>query len=199
MRFNINLITPRQKLIIQKGIWDYLYIMNHWMDNDSNFEDIYYDFYLKARWAVMSKPQNKNPYFRKLQSITPQTPLMEIIKDLKAEMENGSNEFSLCTKLLHTRNPLVPIYDSKVRVYLSRDEGVKLWWQCSGAPRGMTEEDKIEHDWNVICEWYNIFLEKEDAWISWFNKNIEGAEKISDYKKIDFIIFATTDIGKRGK
>ena len=30
--------------------------------DDSDFREVYYEFYLKARWAVMSNPNNNIPY-----------------------------------------------------------------------------------------------------------------------------------------
>ena len=93
---------------------------------------------MKARWAVMNKTGNSQPYFEKLQSISPDADLMSILEELKSEMEKGSYELSLGSKLLHIRNTASPIYDSKVREYLSKAEGVKFWWHVTGshAPRG---------------------------------------------------------------
>ncbi len=197
MKIDIAKITPRQKLIIAKGLYDYQYIMDNWKTNDSDFRAVYYDFYLKARWAVMSNPNNANPYFAKLQSINPEDDLMKILFELKEDMEKKSYEFSLVTKMLHTRNPQFPIYDSKVREYLSKEENVDFWWQIpnskSGAPRKTTEEEKIEHDWSILCEWYVGFFESKrgKVWIDWFDCTFPTHKDISDYKKIDFIIFAT--------
>ena len=199
MYIDIEKITPRQKLIIARGLCDYEYILHNWKSNDADFQDVYYDFYLKARWAVMSKPNNKFPYFMKLQSISPEDSLMDILDSLKKEMENHSFELSLGSKLLHTRNPATPIYDSKVKSYLSKEENVEFWWHrtsdMSGlpAPRGTPERTKIEHDWMMLCEWYDAFLlsPRGNQWINWFDLNFPNHKYISNVKKIDFIIFAT--------
>lgn len=199
MGIDVERITPRQKLIITKGLCDYQYIMDNWEKNDSDFQTVYYEFYLKARWAVMSKQGNFQPYFRKLQTISPTADIMEIVCDLKREMESQSYELSLVSKLLHTRNSSSPIYDSKVREYLSREEGIEFWWQrkagMSGnsAPRGTSEIEKIEHDWLTLCKWYESFLKSSQGlkWIKWFDDNFSPYEHISDVKKVDFIIFAT--------
>lgn len=61
MKIEVQKITSRQKLIIEKGLCDYRYIMKDWKKNDSDFQSVFYDFYLKARWAVMSKPENTAP------------------------------------------------------------------------------------------------------------------------------------------
>lgn len=192
MKIEISQITPRQKLTIETALCEYRYIMNHWSSNDSDFQAVFYDFYMKARFAVMSKPANAKPYFDKLQSITPDAELCDILEDLKASMENHCYEFSLGTKLLHTRNPQLPIYDSKVRTYLSEEENISFWWNQSGAPRGTTTIDKINHDWLVLCAWYKSFLTSDRGiqWIGWFDANFPAYADISDVKKVDFIIFA---------
>ena len=60
---DVSKITERQKLTIAKGLCDYCYIMDNWKKNDEDFKDVFYNFYLKARWSIMNKPENKEPYF----------------------------------------------------------------------------------------------------------------------------------------
>ncbi len=197
MKIEVEKITSRQKLTISKGLCDYQYIMENWEKDDEDFRAVYYEFYLKARWAVSSKDSYKDIYFNKLQSITPDESLIEILDSFQREMKNHSYEFSLSTKLLHTRNPSMPIYDSKVRDYLSKWENVNLWWQIpnrdSGAPKGTSEYEKIKHDWVELCKWYKVFLNSErgKTWIAWFNDSFPAYVNISDVKKVDFIIFAS--------
>ncbi len=193
-------ITSLQKLTIAKGLCDYQFIMENWQTNSEDFKTVYYDFYLKARWTVMTKSSNSIPYFKKLQSISPTDDLMNIMIDLKEEMNQHDFEFSLSSKLLHTRNPSSPIYDSKVREYLSKEEDVEFWWARNKgmygkpAPRGTSEYEKIKHDWISLCEWYDQFLlsNRCKEWIEWFDNNFPNYKTISSVKKIDFIIFATT-------
>lgn len=66
MAIDLNKVTPKQKLIIEKGLLDYVYIMKYWKDNDIDFQKVYYDFYLRARWKVMSKPENQYIYLYKI-------------------------------------------------------------------------------------------------------------------------------------
>lgn len=199
MKIELDKITTRHKLTIAIGLCEYQYIMDNWKKNDIDFQDVYYEFYLRARWAVMNKGGNKNPYFQKLQSISPSDYLISILEELQNEMESHSYELSLGSKLLHTRNPLSPIYDSKVKEYLSKNEDVEFWWHRekgmfgSSAPRGTSEIKKIEHDWTELCRWYNGFVvsDRGKQWIGWFNENFSAYSGISDVKKVDFIIFAT--------
>jgi coproporphyrinogen III oxidase len=143
----------------------------------------------------MSNPNNNIPYFEKLQTISPQDALMDILDSLKDEMEKHSYELSLGSKLLHTRNPAMPIYDSKVREYLTKEENVPFWWHVTGssAPRGTAEREKIKHDWTELCNWYTMFLPspRGKQWMDWFDSNFPTYRHISDVKKVDFIIFAT--------
>lgn len=197
MKIDLERITARQKLTIIKGLYDYQYIMENWEKNDADFQAVYYEFYLRARWAVMGKPENAAPYFDLLQRISPTDDLMEILAELKRRTKPGSYEFSLGSKLLHTRNPSVPIYDRKVREYLSQEEKVDLWWQIpqrdSGAPRGTTDEKKILHDWDILRKWYCKLLSdpRGAQWIAWFDSSFPDFTNISNVKKIDFIIYAT--------
>ena len=185
-------ISEKQKLIIAKGLLDYQFIMDNWKMNTKDFQDVYYEFYLKARWAMMKNPQNSSAYFEILQSTKSDAKLIDIINELKPKLTKETYEFSLCTKLLHTINPNAPIYDSKVRKYLSDVKGVDLWFN-TGKKQNKTTEDKIVHDWNELFKWYNGFLESGEGkkWVDWFNNNFPFYSGISDCKKIDCIIFAT--------
>ena len=189
MPFNVNSITPRQKLIIAKGLLDYDFIMNNWRQNTPDFQDVYYEFYLKARWAIMKKQNIRNAYFNLLYNNSTND-LMSIIDTFQQSC--NSHEFSICSKLLHTANPSFPIYDSKVRIFLIRDQGLNLLYN-TGKSSDLSRRDQIVHDWNLICEWYNIFLTSTEgiSWINWFNREFPDYQNISDVKKIDSIIFAT--------
>lgn len=194
MYIDVDKITPRQKLTITTGLCEYKYIMDNWEKNDDDFQEVYYEFYLKARWAIMNKPNNRIPYFQKLQSISPTDSLIDILNELKGEMESQSYELSIGSKLLHTRNPLSPIYDSKVKEYLLKEENVEFWWHetRTSTPRGTSESEKIKHDWSELRKWYNMFLPstRGKQWIKWFDSNFPTYKWISDVKKVDFIIFA---------
>ena len=193
MKIDVNQITEKQKLTIEKGLCDYRYIMKNQNRNDADFQSVYYDFYLKARWAVMKKKGNYEPYFEELFCSLPEDELVNTLVRLKDKMESHSYEFSLVTKLFHTRNPLLPIYDSKVRTYLKSEENVDFWWQIKGAPRKKSEIEKISHDWRALIDWYDTFLASERGkdWIRWFDSSFPESKDISDVKKVDFIIFAT--------
>lgn len=161
MKIEVDNITEYQKLIIVKGLYDYQYIMNNWENvSDDDFYKVYYNFYLSARGGIMRRDGNKVPYYKKLREILQNEDFVELLNQLKDEMQSNSYEFSLVSKLLHTRNPVMPIYDSKVREYLSKNEEVEFWWYRNkdmygnSAPRGTIEIEKIKHDWQEFCKWY---------------------------------------------
>lgn len=199
MKIEVERITEYQKLTIMKGLYDYQYIMNNWKNVDDDLYRVYYTFYLSARGGVMRKETNIIPYFNKLRTISGKENVIDIICELKEEMESKSYEFSLVSKLLHTINPTMPIYDSKVREYLSMNEEVELWWYRkkgmfgNTSPRGTLEIKKIEHDWKNIQKWYSEVLisDRGKKWIDWFDANFPDFIGISNVKKIDFIIYAT--------
>lgn len=190
MAIILDRITEREKLIIAKGLLDYQFIMDNWKRNTKDFQDVYYEFYLKARWAIMKNSQNSDAYFDVLGSIGSNAEIMNVIEALRSKLGSDQYEFSICSKLLHTVNPNSPIYDSKVRKYLSKEEKVKL---CFHTNKNIDKKEKIEKDWQAICNWYKNFLgsERGKEWIAWFDENFPSYSSISDYKKIDFIIFAT--------
>ena len=45
MRIDVERITPRQKLTIAKGLCEYEYIMENWKNDDTDFREVYYEFY----------------------------------------------------------------------------------------------------------------------------------------------------------
>ena len=204
MEIDFERITPYQKLIIARGLCDYQYIMEHREDRNPEFKKVYYDFYLSARWRTMTNQHNQDVYFEKLYDFIPSNnslnDLMDIINCFRQNMhyeDNTAYEFSIASKLLHTKNPNTPIYDRKIRERLSSEEEIAFQWQIpnriSGALRGTTDEEKIRHDWTALCNWYEeLFVEEGSEWIEWFDTNFPCYTHISRYKKIDFIIFATT-------
>lgn len=197
-----NSITDKQKLTIENGINTYLYIMRHQKENNDDFRDVYYNYYLTARSSVFSKVKNNkesgektaNPnwdlYFQLLNESTGKESLESIVEKLKQKLTSHSFEFSFASKLLHTKNPYVPIYDSKVRKYLEDVYGKKF-----SSESGTKTISKIKADWIMLNEWYKEFLATNEAMqlIDWFDKEFPKGKNISKIKKIDTIIFACVD------
>ena len=195
-KINVNSITDKQKLTIENGINTYLYIMNHQKDDDDDFRDVYYDFYLKAGFHVFSKTKknSNNPnwdvYFDLLKKSTGEESLVSIVEELKEKLTSNRFQFSFASKLLHTKNPNVPIYDSKVAKYLKDVYKKELLFGSD--KKDLSKIDTIKNDWKILNEWYNDFLKTDEAkeWIDWFDKEFPKGKNISNIKKIDTIIFA---------
>jgi hypothetical protein len=182
--------------------------MKHVNDDDDDFREVYYDFYLKARSSVFAKKKkegkqkkdNKNwdVYFQLLknptllQNATGKEQIEQIVEELRQHLSSHRFEFSFATKLLHTKDPRTPIYDSKVRKYL------KTAWKkrfTSESSSKLGKLAKIKEDWKMLNEWYDEFLKSDTAkkWIEWFDKTFPNGKDISPVKKVDFIIFACVD------
>lgn len=201
-KIEVEKITERQKLTIENGINTYLYIMNNHEKDDADFRDVYYNYYLTARSSVFSKMktdkvskkrninQNWNTYFNLLKSASGEESIEAIVEQLKDKLTSHSYEFSFASKLLHTKNPCVPIYDSKVRKYLE-----DVYEKKFASESGKKTLAGIEADWKMLNKWYSEFLETDEAkkWIDWFDKEFPKGKGMSDIKKIDSIIFACTN------
>ena len=185
---NLNKITEEQKRSIRENLEIYSFIEERYNEgkNDIVFNMIFTKFYLSSQ-PEMRRIENNFIYFELLFSNDRKYELMDIIDCLYNNLEfygGKKYEFSFATKLLHTKYPNdYPIYDSKVFNYLKNDQGVDL-----KRINGKNKREIIEHNWNELNKWYSTFEEK-DKWIDWFNKNFSEYKDISDYKKIDSIIF----------
>lgn len=201
-KIEVEKITEREKLIIRNGINTYSYIMNNREKDDEDFRDVYYNYYLTARSSVFSKMKidkvskqkicnpNWSIYYDLMKEASGEESLEEIVEYLKNNLTSKSFEFSFASKLLHTKNPCIPIYDSKVRKYLEDVFGKKFVSES-----GDKTLDKINDDWKMLNTWYNEFLRTDEAknWIDWFDKEFPEGKGMTDIKKIDSIIFACTN------
>lgn len=174
----------------------YDYIQRHYEKNDAEFQRVFTEFYGLNGNGQMSK--NKDIYFKKLQEVKEDDDLIEIVEDFYKNMERTSDgsrdyQFSFSTKLLHTKNPDMPIFDSRVEQYLKEQEGVTFWnlnYERKDK-EGKTKIGRIGHNWNELIKWSDNSL-KEEKWkkvLQWFNKTFPEYAHISDVKKIDTTIY----------
>lgn len=194
MQINLTSITDRQILELGRSLLDYEYIQAHCSTpNDKDFQDVYYRFYLKARYAQVGKKGGANctAYFNTLDKTTGKDALGTVLQNLKTQGASSVLEFSIGSKLLHTKNTTSPIYDSKVAKYLKNDEGLDLWWG-KALKKEQTKYQQFQHDWGMIKDWYDNFIKNDQRytqWITWFDGKFPQHKNISDVKKIDFLIF----------
>lgn len=207
-------VTDRQMLELKKALLDYQFIMDHIKDygnmkgdDKKDFEQVYYKFYLSARWAVYGNKEKRDKYFKVFKKQKDITDLNKIVIALHNELKNDEPkkecklskeegyDFSVATKMLHTHHPEYPIFDSKVQKYLdglAKSKEERFYWNRE--LKGVSKTDQIKHDWEKLNSWYAAFEASDEGkrWIEWFDKEFPEHAKISNIKKIDFIIFAFT-------
>ena len=193
-KINVNEITEEKKDIIAEGLKKYDYIMKHYQAPNAEFEQVYRNFYLKSWWKTRKK--QGAGYFKTLREYKGEG-LLTVIKKLQREMDSKKYDFSVATKLMHTFNPNLPIYDSIVCKYLEK-QGLRFLFHRHYIKR-MNCEEKIEQDWKLLQDWYKNFLPTEEAksWIRWFDENFPDYKWLTDLKKVDFIIFACARENKK--
>lgn len=194
MPINLTSITDRQILELGRALLDYEYIQAHCSTpTNKDFQDVYYRFYLKARHTQVGQIGGSKctAYFNILGNTTGKEDLADMLKELNSKGVSEVLEFSIGSKLLHTKNTNSPIYDSKVAKYLKHEEMLDLWWG-KALKKGQTKYQQFQHDWKMIKDWYDNFIKNDPRykqWISWFDSKFPQHKNISNVKKIDFIIF----------
>lgn len=171
------------KNIIKEGLPKYLHIIEEFKflkEPTDEFKKSFNYFYrIRQRsksfydtfYSLMFEYKNKTIEFSQIL-----TPLFE---------KTGKVESSYSSKLLHTINPNKPIWDKFVLLNLN-------------IRKSSYGKDKIQFSidtYKKIEEFYNGFLLTEDAkrCIEFFDINFPEGIKISNIKKIDFLLWASRD------
>lgn len=189
-KIDLNKINERQIMNIRVGLLQYKYIKDYVEGNIkdatlNDFKKVYTNFYLKAQGKV----GKCDKYFELLFSkkYNKKEDLLDVVLELKEVLE--MYEFSFASKLLHTINNDLPIYDRKVYDYLKSIK-VKGLMDKNNKNKELT----ITTNWNAINDWYKEFLNGDgQEWIKWFDSNFNEYSDISPIKKIDFIIMACSE------
>lgn len=169
------------------GIAKYLAIMEkvHAVDvsTDASFQTMFNGFYRvrqkSATWY--------NSYFALMQRLKGTCPTFETVLDsLKTVLGNNVCEASFSSKLVATLDPWQPIWDK----YVLANTGHK--------PLASTNHDKFalaKTGYASIASWYATFLASEEGkrWIRTFNDNVDQYWKLTDVKKVDFILWQSRD------
>lgn len=162
----------------------YNYIQNNLEDNEL-FREVFKNFYLrqtrhgKKKWSS----EDYNTYFNKLFSLNPGDNYPEEVDSvatyLNETLTKGGYQLSFGSKLVHTNNANCPIYDSGVKKYLNRFEGVRF-----------STNPKLRYA--QLCAWYDNFIQTDpryESWVRWFDTTFPQYSAISNVKKIDFVLF----------
>ena len=170
------------KPVLTQGLEKYKYIMNavHTTDvsTDIEFQNCYRDFYQLRRFY---SDEFAKKYFNLMESfkVMPEVSFQMAFEQVKNIQ--GTDEISFSSKLAHTLNPDIPVWDS---VVTNKHFGIK-------APTGTKErEQKIFERYRLYCEKYFEYLKSEEGQmlVAMFDETFPDAG-ISDVKKIDFILW----------
>jgi hypothetical protein len=107
-----------------------------------------------------------------------------VLNELRERLGNNAYEPSFSSKLVATLNPWCPVWDEHVL----RNTGHQPPAYTSG-----TKHEEAVAAYRSIVEWYLEFMGSSEGrrWVCLFNDNILNYYKITDIKKIDFILWQT--------
>ena len=188
----VNNIDSLQILTLAKALCDYSFIMaNRHNPTNVSFQKVFYDFYLRSRWAIMT-PDNRKAYFgvmREYMNSNETISIEDVLIRLKVELGISSYEFSIASKMIHTINDDQPIFDAKIKKFF-KDINNPL---ISDSQQAGNKLALISRDYECMDKWYQSFIASKngDYWIDWFDGRFPEHKQISNVKKIDFIIWVS--------
>lgn len=167
------------------GIQRYLALMEQLdkvnVSNDSAFQRAYNGFYrVKQR-----KPSWYEAYYDLMEKLKGSHPSFSDILDRLHEVTNRY-EPSFASKLVATLNPAQPVWD----IHVLRNIGQKApAYYCR------TKIDDAKHCYARIENWYQTFLSSAEGleWIALFDDQVPTHHKLTDLKKVDFILWQMRD------
>jgi hypothetical protein len=169
----------------QPGIEKYLKLMEQLnttnVAEDAAFQRAYNGFYrvrqrsgswYETYYGVMEAAKCKQPTFAET---------LDQIHTL-----TGRYEPSFSSKLVATLNPHLPVWD----VHVLRNLGVKP--PNYDHPARLA---RLKECYARIESWYQDFMVSEEGhgWVNAFNEQVADHHKLTDLKKIDFILWQTRD------
>lgn len=176
-------LETRRKLCA--GIAKYLILKTMYKSKNINegFMNLFYDFYGFTR-------QEKNINRLELMSVLQERNANELLQNVLERIAlNGTNQFSYATKVLHTVNNDLPIYDSCVEKFTGLRRRTLGTWQTLHNAYDQRETNGLLR----LVEAYRVFVNNPASQliISYGNNDFtqKQALTISDVKKIDFMIW----------
>ncbi|MBU1098020.1 MAG: hypothetical protein KKB34_16160 [Bacteroidetes bacterium] len=167
-----------------------------WLKENYTIIDIAHNEEYKNRYANFWRmnqarlPQEyKNQYFGLLLNIRDNNlqTIIEIVDTLYAIPINGINkiQFSFATKLLHTTNNDLPIYDSLMKDFF-------FFSKISSNLEFETKRDRYINQYNFLIAEYSRIIENNLllASINFIKENYQLNELVTDIKIIDSIIWS---------
>ena len=163
------------------AIRDRLYVVD--VSQDRDFQRLYNHFYKvrqKSReWYVT--------YYWLLETYKRSRPEFSVILEEIRKRLDGAYEPSFSSKLVATIDPWKPIWDTNV---LRNTELVAPPYASPSK-----HQDAVAAYASIVA-WYREFMTSRDArcWVNLFNIHVEHYYKITDSKKIDFILWQLRDL-----
>ena len=168
---------------LSEGLEKNIYIMDRFqktdVSKDDEFQWVFRDFYQMRRFYSDTFAKH---YFVLLEQLKTTRNLSFKMAIERVKHIRNSYEMSFSSKLLHTINPLHPIWDSIVTV---RHFGIKAPYASAKDREEACCQRYIEFE-----NRFNAFMKSADgqALINLFDKRFPG-NGISNVKKIDFILW----------
>lgn len=165
------------------GIKKYLWLMDRLFQvnvaTDVEFQTKYKGFY-----RVRQKTESwYSTYFGLLENNKGKRPTFgEILNELRDRLGNNAYEPSFTSKLVATLDPWSPVWDEHVL----RNTG-----HNPPSYTSRTKHDDAPVAYSLIVNWYDTFMSSVDGkhWVALFNENVPEYHKITDIKKVDFILW----------
>ena len=170
----------------RNGIRSYLDLMDTLytvdVSKDTTFQTKYKGFYKVRRNDAWCRVYFGLMQESKGRSVT----FSEILDKLRERIGNNAYEPSFSSKMVATLNPWCPIWDEFVLENTGHTPPLY-------SSKHKHEEAKASYD--SIVRWYADFMKSAKArhWISVFNEKVENYHRITDVKKVDFILWQIRD------
>ncbi|RWU22920.1 hypothetical protein DM813_12025 [Pseudomonas alkylphenolica] len=169
----------------KRGIQKYLALMDRVnkvnVSTDADFRRAYNGFYRVQRRA----PDWYDTYYSLMEQLKGTQPTFaQILDHLYAATERYEPSFS--SKLVATLRPDKPVWD----IHVLRNVGEK-------APdyKSKTKVEDAKERYADIERWYQRFLPSDEgvSWVTQFNEQVPEHGKLTDLKKVDFILWQMRD------
>lgn len=155
------------------------------VSKDADFQKLFKGFYrvrqkssawYAAYFGLMEESKSRKPTFP------------ETLDALRARLGNDAYEPSFSSKLVATLNPFCPIWDE----FVLQNTG-----HTPPSYMSRTKHDEAKTAYASIVDWYNRFMRSSEGrrWISIFNEHVDESYRLSDIKKVDFILWQIRDNG----
>jgi hypothetical protein len=160
------------------AIMDTLYSVD--VSSDVQFQKMYNAFYRvrqkQATWYAA--------YYQLMQESKGKSPTFHFVLAELSSRLGGAYEPSFSSKLVATLNPWRPVWDKHV---------LKNTGHTPPSYSSPTKQADAIQAYASINAWYVDFMRTDKAkrWVRLFNENVDLYFKITDIKKVDFILWQT--------